>query len=75
MVRQIMGFSLQRKICTKSEDLKFYWEDRLDTSLPDGAEVWNKPNLDEEYYKESSAGSSTDPDESGGIGPSKSVED
>jgi len=58
--RQIMGACLQRKICTKSQDLKYYWEEVIDINLPEDAEVWSKPNLDEEYYKKGPASPSSD---------------
>lgn len=68
IARQVMGFCLQRKIHQKSNDLRYYWEERIDCNLPEDAEVWSKPNLDEEYYRSSETGTTSSEDQQGGVG-------
>lgn len=38
-------------IITRSTDLREYWEDRLNVSLGDDAEVWSKPILENEILE------------------------
>lgn len=39
------------RILTKDPSLKYYWEDRIGVLLPMEAEVWSKPNLEDEIYR------------------------
>jgi len=36
------------KILTRHESVKKRWEERLNVTLPDGAEVWSKPEKEKE---------------------------
>lgn len=35
----------------RSAHLKYYWESVLNTTLPDDAEVWSKPEKESEIYE------------------------
>jgi len=37
-------------VLTKSDKLRTYWENRIGLSLPKDAEVWSKPNLEQEVF-------------------------
>lgn len=62
-MRKVLGFSLQKKICTKSRDLREFWENYLDVTLPQDAEVWSKPELKDEYYQADEAFHESDQDD------------
>lgn len=38
-------------VLNKAETIKKYWEHRINTTLPEGAEVWSKPDLTIECYE------------------------
>lgn len=38
-------------VLNKHESLKQYWEEQIQSSLPDDAEVWFKPEMKDEIYK------------------------
>lgn len=46
----VLAQSVNYKILTKHEDLRYYWEAIIDTSLPEDAEVWSKPELTDEVF-------------------------
>ena len=43
-------FLVNYKILTKSQELKNWWEERLNCSLPEDAEVWSKPEKKNEIF-------------------------
>ncbi len=43
-------FLVNYKILTKSQELKNWWEERLNCSLPEDAEVWSKPDKKNEIF-------------------------
>lgn len=49
--RSLWKPSKNYQILTAAEELKVYWEERLDVEIPEDAEVWSKLSMEEEVFR------------------------